>query len=309
MRLMPLFLVLLLSCEAFGEQRTVTLYLDGAKVEVEEKGREGYLEFPLPAIVPGSLRVSAPGGAVNRVEVVSRALERPSAKERARLQARRGEVEDRLKALEVREEVFTAAARSQSGKSLRKTKNNPEPLAALRQGTEFCLGQLEGVYRARRKCEAELKEIDRELAEGRRGGAVAQVWLTGRKGRISYLTLSRKWTPAYSFRASGTGKAELLLHAKLPPAEQGVRYLVAPGTLAGVSTGRELAGDFPVLARYELPLAKEEYLELPYPYLSIAFSGGEGWWPPGEAAAFWKGAYVGAGRFAGGGAGELAFGK
>jgi len=308
---MPLFLVLILPCHALAfQQKTVTLYLDGAKVEVVEKSRQGYLELPLPAaMIPGSLRVAPLDGSVDRVEVVTRSRERRGTRQKGRLEARRAELEDRLKALAVREEVFTAAAKSQSGKSLKKTKTNPDPVTAARQGTEFALGQLEGIFRARRKCEAELKEIDGELSLKRLEGTVARVWLTGKRARLSWLTKGEKWSPAYSFRADGSRRGEVLIHAKLPPAEEGVRYLVAPGTLATAPPGVEPGGDPALVSRRQLVLEKEAYSELPYPTLAISFTGGEKWWPAGEAVAFWRGAYVGAGQFAGGGGGEVVFGR
>lgn len=311
MRLMPLLLLLFLPTVASPfQQKTVTLYLDGAKVEVLEKARQGYLEVALPdELIPGSLRVVPLDGGVRRVEVAQRGSGGPVRGERGRLKRRRAEVEDRLKALAVREEVFTAAARSQSGKSLRKTKNNPDPLGALRQGTEFALGQLEGIYRSRRKLEAELGEIDRQLSAAPPSVQVARVWLTGRGARLSWLTRGERWRPAYSIRVGEASVGEILLHARLPRREKGVRLLVAPGPLAAAPAPSELAGEFPTLSRRRLVLQKEEYTELPYPTLALSFSGGEPWWPPGEMAAFRDGSYLGSAPFPGGSAGELAFGK
>lgn len=311
MRLMPLLILLLLPRLSLAlPQKSVTLYLDGARVELEESARDGYLELALPStMLPGSLRVRpVAGGSVLRVELKQGAPDRQLSRERERLAARRGELEDRLKALAVREEVFFAAARSQSGKSPRKTKTNPDPLGSLRQGTEFALGQLEVVYRSRRRCQAQLAEIDRELALSSKEGVTARVWLSGRRARLCYLTAAQRWTPCYSFRLDGAGQGELLLHAKLPPAEKGAHYLVALGALAAPASAQKASGELGLLARYPLTLSRERYTEAPYPALSFAFKGGEGWLPPGEAAIFWRGAYLGSGRFAGGAEGEISSG-
>ena len=65
-----------------------------------------------------------------------------------------------MQALEAKETVFKAAAKSQSGKAPRKTKTNPDPLAGVRQATEYAIAQLESVYRARRMAESDLNSVE-----------------------------------------------------------------------------------------------------------------------------------------------------
>lgn len=303
MRLLPICLALLLlfaGSPAPAAQKTVTLYLDGARVEQEAAAPGGYLEFPLPdGFTPGSLRVKPlGGGSVARVELAATDRDPRRAREIARLKERISELEDRMQALSRQEEIFAAAVKAQSGKAPRKSKTNPDPVASLQRGTEFALSQLEAVYRGKRKCRRSLDSLGRQLAAARKGGAVARVWLSGGRVRISYLISAQRWTPSYAFRFAGDTTGELLLHAKLAVPEKGAQYLVSIGTVAQSAPGQGVRGDFPTLARY--PLTLTDAPRGAQPPLSFAFGPVEAGLPPGEAAAFWRGEYLGSGRFAGG---------
>ena len=312
MRLILLTCVLMpfIVCQPAGAgQKRVTFYLDGARVEQEAAAVDGYLEYALPdAFTAQSLRVKPlGGGSILRVELVPADRDRRRAKEMARLEERKGELQDRMQALSRREEVFTAAAKAQSGKSLRKTKASPDPLGSLQQGTEFALAQLESVYRNKRRCLNSLEAVERELAAAGKGAALARIWLSKGRARISYLVHNERWTPSYDFRWSGDASGELLLHARLPQPEKGVLYLVSNGTVAQGVAARSVQGDFPTLSRYPLtlqggPHAKE-------PPLSFSFTPVEAELPPGEADVFWRGEYLGSGRFAGGRGTELFVGR
>lgn len=312
MRLFPLCcaLLLLLVCRpASGAQKSVTLYLDGARVELDAAAVNGYLEYALPeSFTPGSLRVKPlGGGSVLRVELVPAERDRRRAREIAGLEARKDELLDRMQALSSRQEIFSAAAKSQSGKSPRKTKANPDPVASMRQGTEFALTQLEAVQRSKRNCGRLLDALELKLAAARKGAAVARVWLSGRSARLSYLTSGERWIPNYDFRWSGDASGELVLHARLPRAEKGVQYQVSAGTVAQGLAAKAARGEFTTLSRY--PLTLTSGARSPYPPLSFAFSRVEAGLPPGEAAAYWRGEYLGSGRFAGAGAGEFTIGR
>ncbi|GFO64921.1 DUF4140 domain-containing protein [Geomonas paludis] len=302
MRLLPLALLLfpvLVSSPVLAGQKSVTLFLDGARVEQELAASGGYLELPLPdAFAPGSLRVKAPGGTVQRVELVPAEQDRRRSAELARLRERRGELQDRMDALNRREEIFSAAAKSQSGKAPRKTKANPDPVVTLQQGTEFALNQMEAVYRSKRKCRLALDAVERELATASKGVASARIWVTGSKAQVSYLVSSERWTPSYDLRFSGEGGAELLLHAKLPQREKGVQYQVVRGTTAKPGAVEPVRGEFPVLARYPLAVTGAVGAQPPERF---AFAPVEAGLPPGEAALYWKGEYLGSAPFAGGG--------
>ena len=298
--------ILLLPCQpAAAGQRSVTLYLDGARVEQEAQAANGYLEYALPdSFTPGSLRVKPlAGGSVLRVELVPADRDRRRSREIARLEERVSALQDRMQALSRQEEIFSAALKSQSGKAPRKTKANPDPVSSLQQGTEFALSQLESVYRGRRSCRRSLDAWELELAAARKGTAVARIWLSGSRARLCYLTSGQHWTPSYDFRWSGDATGELLLHARLPAPEKGVQYLVSAGTLAQGVSAKAVRGDFPILARY--PLTLTGAIRPEDPPQSFAFTRVDPGLPPGEGAAFWRGEYLGSGRFAGAGAGEF----
>lgn len=307
MRWMPLCcgLLLFLAVPAAAGQKTVTLYLDGARVEQELVAPKGYLECPLPeGYRAGSLRVKPLSGAsLLRVELVPAEADRRRARETARLEERVSELQDRLQALSRQEEIFSAAVKSQSGKAPRKSKANPDPVSSLARGTEFALAQLESVYRGKRRCRKALEALEQELAQARKGASVARVWVAGEKVRLSYLVGGTRWVPSYAFRLAGDGTGELVQHAKLPPAEKGVLYTVSPGTLAQGEAARSVRGEFPVLSRSSLTLGRET--AGPAPPSSFAFGVAAAGLPPGEAAAYWRGEYLGSGRFAGGGGGEF----
>lgn len=310
MRLMPFALLLfpLFICQqVFAGQKSVTFFLDGARVEQELSAAGGYLELPLPEdFAAGSLRVKAPLGTVLRVELVPAEQDRRRAGEISRLRERRGELQDRMAALTRREEIFSAAVRSQSGKAPRKTKANPDPVATLQQGTDFALSQMEAVYRSKRKCQHALDAVERELAAAGKGVASARIWVTGDRARVSYLVRDGRWTPGYDLRFSGEGGGELLLHAKLPQREKGVAYLVGRGTAANPGTVEALRGEYPVLARFPLVAATATGAEPP---ARLSFTAVEAGLPPGEAALYWKGEYLGSAPFSGGGATEFSLGR
>jgi len=308
MRLIPLLFAtvpLLICHQAAAAQKSVTFFLDGARVEQEAAAANGYLELALPdSLIPGSLRVKAlEGGSVLRVELVAAEQDRRRAREIAVLEERKGELQDRMAVLVRREEIYSAAAKSQSGKAPRKTKSNPNPLGTLQKGTEFALARMESVYRDRRKSQKALDALELELAAARKGVASARIWLAGGKAGISYLVGDARWTPSYDFRWSGDDGGELLLHAKLPQREKGVRYLISNGTVAQEVVAKEVRGDFPTLARYSLTLVGGAPGS--HPPLSFAFAAVQAVLPPGDAALFWRGEYLGSGRFAGGGASEF----
>ena len=302
-------LVCLVCRPAVAGQKSVVCYLDGARVEQEVVAAGGYLEFPLPdGLKPGTLRVKPlAGGSVLRVELVPAERDRRRAQEIARLEERKGALQDRMQALSRREEIFSAAAKMQSGKGPRKTKSNPDPLVSLQRGTEFALAQLESVYRSERKCRGELESLERELSAARKGASLARIWFAGSRVRLSYLVESGRWTPCYDFRWSPDGSGELLLHARLPNPEKGASYLVSNGTISQGAPPQPVRGDYPTVARRTLTLKNSGRTELPP--LNFVFAALEPGLPPGEASAFWQGEYLGSGRFAGSGSTELSVGR
>jgi hypothetical protein len=312
MRRIPLLLatlLLLISHPVCAGQKSITFYLDGARVESDAAAVKGYLEYPLPdSFIPGSLHVKPlDQGNVLRVEVVAAEKDRRQSREVRRLEERKSELQDKLQTLDKREELFGAAVKSQSGKSPRKSKTNPDPLSALEQGTQFALAQLDAVNKSQRSCRVALEEVERKLASARKATPVARIWLSGKRARISYQVGSECWTPCYDLRWAGDDSGELLLHARLPRVEKGVRCLVSPGTVAQAVAPQPVRGEYPTLSRHPLTLQPGSRRE--QTPLSFSFNKVEAALPPGEAAAFWRGEYLGQGRFPGGGASEFSIGS
>lgn len=316
--------VLFMATPAAAAVKSVTFYLDCARVESESAAVKGYLEVSLPrGMEAGSLRIRPLHGAsIARVEVSPSRTDRKLEHELTRLAERKDLLADRLKALAAREDIFRAAAKSQSGKAPRKTKNNREPLEDIRKGTEFAIAQLEGVYTARRKAENELKSVEARLAslreEGNVGGSVARIWLAGKEGRVtvSYLHSTLKWTPCYDFRVGNDGEMQVVMNAILSVAEKGAMISVVPAPLAEASAEPPLPADPAGVARiaaFSLPMEKERFSPFPQASLSFSFKNLSGKrLPPGEATCYRRGEYLGKTPFAGcmpGEAGELAFGS
>lgn len=233
--LVPLLVwVMLSSAPAWGGEKRYTWYLDGAVVEQEVETSKGIAEVMLPSgLLTGSLRIRPLGNArLARVELVSVKPGAVEQKEEARLVKRREELLDRLKALEVKEEIFKATAKSQGGKAPRRTRTNPEPLTAIRQGTDFAIARLEEVYRARRTAERELTELESRQPlmrrQGNLSGSLAKIRLEDRRGAVmvSYAVTGNGWRPRYDVRVSGD-TAEVSLFAMVPGYVRGGTTVVA----------------------------------------------------------------------------------
>jgi len=320
--------VLLLMCTVFQAKAsagTITYYLDGAKVEYEAKAKRGYLEVRLPAVtIANSLRVKPLDGcSVTRVEIMPVKPDAKTAKEMAGLVERKNILKDRLKALDTKEEIFKAAAKSQSGRAVRKTKTNPEPMTNIRKGTEFAIAQLESVYTVRRRTENELSALEPRIESLQKdsgsGCSVGKVWLTGNTGkvRIAYLLVERKWLPMYSFSLDGSGFLHTVIRADYPDPGRATSVYVVPLPLAddAVGSGVPLAVSerFGKVAEYRIPLEKEEFTRSPVPSMMFSFKAPSNTFlPAGIAACFRQGEFLGNMNFTGCRPNELktlAFGK
>ena len=313
---MRLFMVVLAffasaSAAAGGE---VCYFLDGARFERDAVAAKGYLEVPLPAtFIPGSFRAKGDAGSlIDRIEIVASPTDARTSRELKALIERRKGVEDRLRALEVREEIFRAAARSQSSKAPRKTKNNPEPLETIRKGTEYAVAQLEEVFRGRRRAEDGLKEIDQRLAALRQksgaGGSTARIWTKG-KGRVSYsfLVSGGGWTPFYDFRLSGKGDIAVAVRAVLPRSERGRVTVVASRLAEAGAVPRVIpvSGNFATVASYSLPVERRELLPFLQRGLAVSFRNTTAdRLVAGEGGCYLDGEYLGGVRFDGAAPGE-----
>jgi len=306
-----------------GGSRSLTLYLDGAREEYQTTIITDKAAFSLPpSIKEGSLRIKTLDGCQIEEIVLEPGKSDPQiTRSIAKLMERRGALVDRLKALELRESIFISAAKSQSGKSLRKSKSNPEPLTAVKQGTEYAITQLEGVYRARRIAEAELKSLEEktEAMKNVTKGKDARIRLSRKGCRIeaSYIRTDFKWIPTYDFRLDKTGEADVFLRAIIPRVETGAHVSVVPSLLnsgdcletvwANINQGTKL------VASFRFPVEQEKYSSKPISSISFIFKNqSRVKLPPGETSCFFQGEYLGKALFKGAGPGEsmgLAFGN
>ena len=287
--------------------RILTLYLDGTQIEQRETARKGYLEINIPAAaLKDSLKIAPEKG----VEIirVSTAPQKPAknvVNELGQLDERENLLKARLKALSVREEIFKSAAKSQSAKAPRRTKTNPEPLATIKQGTDYAITQLESVYHAKLKAEKELAQIEvrrKRLDQQVSGGTVAMVWVTPASGGVifSWSEPDISWVPAYQLRVDAYGTAGLSLMAQELSLAQGERATLVLAPLKHEGN--------PFKFRYESGwklLKKEEFnvtnsLEPNSSPYTVSFANNSGlYWPPGDVSCFKNGVYTGNGRFQG----------
>jgi len=318
------FVLLVNAVHAWGGGESAVLYLDGARLEYQAVARKGYLEMPLPAdMLPNSLRVSPLGACtVLRVEEAAAPAGRKADSARTALTERRAALSDRLAALRAREEIFRAAAKSQSGRAPRKTKTNPDPMEVIRKGTDFAVARLDAARVASSRVERELAATDEKLAALEKrapAGRVARIWLSSDRGRvrISCLVSGLRWVPRYDFRLSGDGSARIELRAGIPKATPSAALSVVPATLAdayGSDRAPEpVSSELDLIASFKVALTMEELVNGPVPSLSFGFANSSGTTlPAGEAFGYWRGEYLGKSGFETCGPGvirSLAFGR
>lgn len=311
MRIIPIItcLVAASAVSAFAAHN-VTFYRDGALHQVETTAAKGMVQVPLPAdLLEQTLTVvPAPGTTILTVETVKSGSATTAGKELDTLTEQRRRLEDRLLALETREAIFTSAAKSQSGKAPRKTKTNPDPMQAIRQGTDYAIAQLEAVYTARRKATQEIGRIDSRLAAIRKQSnqteQTVRIGVTPSKGKVTvrYATSELGWQPEYNLRLIEKGSACLDFSARTTGSKRGYLTRASSGSLAESAT----AATFPiqsgsaVLARYTLPLTDEVYSDGIFKRFSGTITNASRYYlPTGETALFKNGAYLGKMRFEG----------
>ena len=283
---------------------TITFYRDGALLQQEAGAAKGTIEIPLSAgMLEHTLTiVPAPGTTILGVETDKAVAGSRVDNELETLAERRRQLEDRLQALETREAIFTSAAKAQSGKAPRKSKANPDPMQAIRQGTDFAIAQLETVYTARRKTAEEIRKIDARIAaagKGRRpGGETIRIAVTPPRGRVTlrYATSERGWQPQYNLHLADDGTAGLQLSARVTGSRRGFQTRVSPGSLAE-SAGAEI---FPaltgsaLLAGYRMPLTEERSAGGIYNRFSGLLTNSTPYYlPPGESGLYRGGTYLG----------------
>ena len=307
--LTSLFLIALFANAASAESN-ITFYRDGALFQTEAVAVKGAIDIPLAAdILEHSLTiVPAKGTVILAVDTRKSDLVSASDKDLETLAEQRRRFEDRLQALETREAIFTSAAKAQSGKAPRKSKANPDPMQAIRQGTDFAIAQLEAVYTARRKTTQELHKIDARIATARKGNRSAEssvhITVTPPRGRVTlrYATAERGWQPQYNLYLAGNGPAQLQLSARVTGSVRGYQLRVSSGSLAENSSAKTFSvqSGMAVLADYRLPITEERYTEGIFNHFSGTITNSAPHYlPPGDSGLFRAGAYLGRFRFEG----------
>lgn len=296
---------------AHAAPRQLTLFSDASLIEVEVVTKKGVAEFSFPApIREGTLRIKPlDTGSIARVELLPFKTSDKLQKELDSLTEQKHRLEDRLKALDTREGIFAAAAKSQSSKAPRKTKTNPDPMTSVRQGTDFAIAQLEAVFTARRRAEYDLKRVEARLASLQKtavGGPTVRVSVTPPTSRIRIAAILKDggWTPRYDIRIQGNGTALLSLAAdsssSLP---DGYTVSVTP---VSISTGPptqlypfSFAGSAR-LAEWLLPTEKEQVITSPIPNFSLTLKNTSNTpLASGKAAIYHHGEFLGTTDFQG----------
>jgi hypothetical protein len=202
---------------------SLTLYLDGALVEREFAAKNGIVEVVLPpSMVARSLRVKPFGdSSVTGVDIIPSRNDQGGRKELVLLEERKKDLENRLESLEEREKIFLTAVKTQSSRALRKTKNNPDPVATARQGTDLALSKLDAVQAAKWKTEKEIASIESRISglENKEhvSGGQARIKVSRNNARVSvaYLDTNVKWIPAYDFRVEEQGFVKISLRVNI----------------------------------------------------------------------------------------------
>ncbi|HIJ87331.1 MAG TPA: hypothetical protein HPP97_06535 [Desulfuromonadales bacterium] len=317
-----LFLTVTLASPAFAAN-SITFYRDGALLQQEAVAQKGVIDLPLSAdVLEHTLTVvPAAGTSIIDVETVRKETGENTEKELEAMIEQRRKLEDRLQALDAREAIFTTAAKSQSGKAPRKTKANPDPMQAIRQGTDFAIAQLEAVYTARRKTTLEIKKVDARIAASRKSTRLSttslKIGVSPHNGNVTirYATAERGWQAHYNLFTEKNGTARLQLSARIKGAPHGYQVRISPGLLAEYTSAEIVpvqAGSV-VIANYRLPVADEHSSEgIYYNFSGRLTNSTPHYLPPGESGLYRDGAYRGKFKFEGISSGRsrvISFGK
>lgn len=285
-------------------QKEMTVFSDGSLIEIETMAQKGMAEVALPGRMrAGSLRVKPLDTTdIAQVTVVPFRMPDKLQRELDQLNEQKERLEDRLKALDTKEGIFEAAAKSQSSKAPRKTKTNPDPLASVRQGTDFAIAQLEAVVTARRRTEQELKRVSSRIAQLTQhaaGGPTVRVAVSTPTGRVRVAAVlaDNGWRPRYELRLNGTTNARLVQLADTDPVPTGFAVRLAPTSLANglpQQTVPAHSGRSTRLAEWQLPVLHQQIEIGPLSNFTINLQNTTGrTLPGGEAAVYLHGEFLG----------------
>lgn len=312
--LIALFLSYAVTTDA--AKRTVTYFADGTIVEHEASGNKGVVEALLPSgFKADSLQVvPLANSVIKRVDVRPVDKNSKPEKELDQLLEQKNRLEDRIKALDVREEIFVAAAKSQSGKAPRKTKANPDPMQSIRQGTDFAIAQLESVYTIRRKTVKEIKQLDTKIAALKKNSGnfeqKLRVEISPANGKLKILFANSGtgWKPAYDIRLDTLHEATVVLNVSKPDAGasngRAAMALVADYNRS-VKTVPILQGEYSKLFEYKMTTSEEQFGEgLTGSFSFLLKNSSNNYLPAGKASIYRNGIYWGEIRFDGLSAGK-----
>lgn len=296
-------------CSAYSEN-SVTYYRDGALYRQTVAANNGIINMPLPVgILEQTLTITPVQGSTILTVQTDTNVTTVNSKNLDALIEQKLRLEDRLQALETRENIFTAAAKTQSGKAPRKTKNNPEPLQNIRQGTDFAIAQLEAVYTAKRKAIQEIKKLEARIAAANRNAKQAnssvKIMVTPKHGRVllRYATSNNCWQPEYNlYLTNGKSDARLQLSAKSIQETSGFKIYVAKGLLneSGKTENFPVQSGSAVISNYLLPFDEESSISGIFNRFKGTITNSTSTYlPPGDTLFFRDGSYLGKFRFEG----------
>ncbi len=299
-----IFTLFVVTASVQAATRELTVFSDGIVVELETIAKKGVAEVVIPGqIREGTLRVKPLDNAViGTVELLPSKVSDRFQKEMESLAEQKNRLLDRMKALEHREGIFAAAAKSQSSKAPRKSKTNPDPLASVRQGTDFAITQLEAVYTARRRTENELKRVDARISSfsGRSNvGAIARIMVSPANARLRVAAVLQNsgWIPRYEIRLQGNATLQLAMLAEIKGLPEGFSVNVVPTALAAGNPQQLYplpVSGAPRLASWQLSLEKLQISNGPLLSYQITFKNSTGIsLPAGQAAIYSNGEYIG----------------
>lgn len=308
-KLACLCLIAVSAGSAAADNKT-TFFRDGTMLEQDAVAVKGAIAIPLAAALLKNTLTVFPASGTSILNVESNRTEAGSAsdKEIEKLVEQRRRLEDRLQALDTREAIFTSAAKTQSGKAPRKSKASPDPMQAIRQGTDFAFAQLETVYTARRKTTHEIQAIDTRIAKARKdnrqGESSLLITVTPPRGKVTirYATAEPGWQPQYNLHLTGDGYARLQLSARVTGSGRGRLTRVSSGTLAEGSNAKTypVQSGSATLASYLLPVTEEVYTgETFHRFYARITNSTPLYLPPGDSGLFRNGVYLGRFRFEG----------
>ncbi len=282
----------------------LTVFSDGSLLELTGTAQKGLVEVTMPTqIRQGSLRViPSPGTTIGQVDLVPCRMPLRQQKELDALTEQELRLKDRLQALDTRESIFTAAARAQSSRPPRKSKTNPDPVASVRQGTDFAIAQLEAVYTARRRTGQELERLTARIARLRETaphGPTVRIRVTPARGQVTVAALLEGggWQPRYELRLDGAGNARLTQQALFTRIPAGCSVRFAPGPIKDGLPRQTIPlrpGEPTTIASWRLPVSTAVITPEPLTSFAVTLSNGTGTTlPAGEVAVYFTGTFLG----------------